>query len=170
MCAAGPARQVSSLVEQAQLRGFDVQVIATPAATDFIDIAALEEQTGRRVRSRHRSPGQPRSPKADAAIIAPASANTINKLANGIADNYALDVLTELIGMGVPVVILPFVNTALVNRHPFDRSVNTLRREGVTVLIETEAFRPHEPGTGQGKQDEFPWELALESVTTEKEG
>src|SRR5262245_60089844 len=79
VCAAGPATHVGRLVDLAHDRGWDVQLIATPAALDFLDIPALEAHTGRSVRSHYRKPGQPRSPKADAIIVAPASYNTINK-------------------------------------------------------------------------------------------
>jgi 3-polyprenyl-4-hydroxybenzoate decarboxylase len=106
-CAAGPAADVGVLVGQAQQRGWSVQAIATPAALAFVDTGALERQTGRPLRSTHRPPGSPRSPKADAIIIAPASFNTINKLAQGIADCYALDVANEAVGLGV------FVDEAL---------------------------------------------------------
>lgn len=130
--------------------------MATPAAVSFIDIEALEKQTRRPVRSQHRAPGDPRSPKADAIIIAPATFNTINKLANGIADNYVLDVTNEAIGLGVPTVILPFVNTAYANRAPFNASVERLRREGVDVLIGPDFFQPHKPGQGRKQQKATP--------------
>lgn len=160
VCAAGPAAQVTELVDQAQARGWAVQVIATPTATAFIDESDLERRTGRPVRSRHRESGQPRSPKADAIVIAPASFNTINKLAAGIADNYAMDVVGESLGIGVPVVVLPFVNAAYAARAPFRTSVESLRSEGVEVLLGPGEFVPHPPKTGAGV--EFPWKLALD--------
>ena len=79
VCGAGPAPDVGRLVSMAQERGWDVQVIATPAGIEFIDIAALETQTGRPVRSQYRKPGGIRSPRADAIIVAPATYNTINQ-------------------------------------------------------------------------------------------
>ncbi|MFL1427513.1 MULTISPECIES: flavoprotein [unclassified Nocardiopsis] len=161
VCAAGPAAEVGTLVGLAQEQGWAVQVMATPAAVGFIDVEALEKQTGRPVRSRHRRPGDPRSPKADAIIIAPATFNTINKLANGIADNYVLDVLNEAIGLGVPTVVLPFVNSAYANRTPFQESVENLRAEQVRVLIGPGEFIPHTPGAGASAFDRFPWALAL---------
>jgi hypothetical protein len=105
--------------------------MATPSAVSFIDLNALEKQTGGPVRSQHRAPDDPRSPKADAIIIAPATFNTINRLANGIADNYVLDVVNEAIGLGVPTVILPFVNSAYASRAPFQESVKKLQNEDV---------------------------------------
>lgn len=161
VCAAGPASEVGTLVGLAQEQGWAVQAMATPAAVDFIDIGALEKQTGRPVRSRHRAPGDPRSPKADAVIIAPATFNTINKLANGIADNYVLDVVHEAIGLGVPTAVLPFVNSAYASRAPFQASVEKLRAEQVQVLIGPGAFIPHDTGTGASAFDRFPWALAL---------
>lgn len=164
VCAAGPAGQVDRLIRPAQARGWRVQAISTPSAVDFFDGGAVEELTGRPVRSRHRGPNTPRSPKADAVVVAPASFNTINKLAAGIADNYALDVLNETIGLGVPVTILPFVNSAYAGRAPFRRSVAALQGEGVSVLLGEGGFVPHLAGQGADSFARFPWTAALESV------
>lgn len=116
VCAAGPAGEVGRLITLAQGRGWDVQVVATPSALAFLGIPELELQTRRPVRSEYRSPGAPRSPRADAIIVAPATFNTINKFANGISDTYALGILAEAPGLGIPVVILPFVNAVLAER------------------------------------------------------
>ena len=99
VCSAGPAGQVGHLVHLAQDQGWAVQIIATPPALSFIDIPKLEAQTGRPVRSQYRGPGEPRSPRADAIIVAPATYNTINKWVHGISDNYALGILAEAPGL-----------------------------------------------------------------------
>ncbi|WP_150236409.1 flavoprotein [Nocardiopsis quinghaiensis] len=164
VCAAGPAEHVDRLISPALAQGWQVQVIATPAALGFFDTQAVEDLTGRPVRSRHRAPGIPRSPKADAIVVAPASFNTVNKLAQGVADNYALDVLNEGIGFGIPVVVLPFVNAAYAQRRPFQRSVALLREEGVRVLLGEGAFVPHPAGQGGDAFDRFPWEQTLATV------
>jgi phosphopantothenoylcysteine synthetase/decarboxylase len=164
VCAAGPAADVGKLVDHAHQRGWDVQIIATPSALDFIEAEALETQTGRPVRSHYRKPGEPRSPKADAIIVAPATYNTINKWANGISDTYALGILAEAPGLGIPVVVLPFVNTALAMRRPFRRSVEDLREEGARVLLGPGQFEPHAPGTGGIHMDAYPWNLAMDEA------
>lgn len=161
VCGAGPASEVGRLVELARERGWDVQVIATPAAMDFIDAPALEAQTGRTVRSQYRKPGEPRSPKADAIIVAPATYNTINKWALGVSDTYALGILAEASGLGIPTVALPFVNSALAGRRAFRRSVEELRTEDVCVLLGPGRLEPHAPGTGEERANSFPWLLAL---------
>jgi hypothetical protein len=72
---------------------------------------------------------------ADAIIVAPATYNTINKWAQGISDTYALGILAQTTALGVPIVVLPFVNSALAARAPFRRSIEELRREGVHILL-----------------------------------
>jgi phosphopantothenoylcysteine synthetase/decarboxylase len=164
VCGAGPAGEVGRLVELAHDRGWTVQIIATPSALSFIDVPKLEAQTGRKVRSEYRGPGEPRSPRADAIIVAPATYNTINKWANGISDTYALGILAEAPDLGIPVVVLPFVNSALAGRVPFRNSVNSLRREGVRILLGPGEFEPHPPGSGGDRISDFPWQLTLASL------
>ncbi|TMR89987.1 flavoprotein [Nonomuraea basaltis] len=161
VCAAGPAGDVGRLVTMAQDQGWTVQIIATPPALDFIDVPQLEQQTGRPVRSQYRKPDEPRSPRADAIIVAPATYNTLNKFAQGIADTYALGVLSEAPGLGIPVVVLPFVNSALASRTPFRRSVEDLRADGVRVLFGPGQFEPHPPSSGGDRIDAYPWKRAL---------
>jgi phosphopantothenoylcysteine synthetase/decarboxylase len=78
-----------------------VGVIATPQGLGFIDAQAVEARTGYPIRSAWRSPGDARPlPPADAIAVAPATFNTINKWAAGIADTLALGVLCEAYGLG----------------------------------------------------------------------
>jgi len=169
VCGAGPASDVGRLVELAQDRAWTVQIIATPSALALIDTPKLQAQTGRPVRSEYRCPGEPKSPRADAIIVAPATYNTINKWANGITDTYALGILAEAPGLGIPVVALPFVNSALAGRAPFKDSVNALRSEGVQILLGPGEFEPHPPGAGGERISDFPWHLALASVSDHSE-
>ena len=163
-CAAGPASHVGALVTLAQQRGWRVQLVATPAAVAFLDIPALEAQTSQPVRSQYRAPGEPHSRPADAIIVAPATYNTINKWAQGISDTYALGLLAEATGMGIPTVVLPFVNTALAARAPFRRSVDELRREGVQILLGPGGVEPHPPRSGSDLTGAFAWRLGIDQV------
>jgi phosphopantothenoylcysteine synthetase/decarboxylase len=163
-CGTGPAAAIGTLVKLASERGWIVQVIATPAALAFFDPATIEAQTGSPVRSQYRKPGESRSKIADATIVAPATYNTINKWAHGISDTYALGVLAETTGLGVPIVVLPFVNSALASRPPFVRSVEALRAEGVRILLGPGGVEPHPPRTGGELIDSYPWHLALDEA------
>ena len=164
VCGAGPAIAIMTFVKLAIDRGWTVQVIATPSALPIFDQAAIESLTGSPVRSKYSPPGSPRSRIPDAIAVAPATYNTINKWALGISDTYALGVLAEQTGLGVPIAVLPFVNAALASRTPFQQSVKTLRAEGVSILLGPGAFEPHEPHTGGSLIDSYPWHLALDEV------
>jgi hypothetical protein len=159
-CGAGPAAAIGTYVKLAQDRGWAVQVVATPAALDFFDQQAIADQSGSPVRSQYAKPGASRSRIPDAILVAPATYNTINKWAHGISDTYVLGILAEATGLDVPIVILPFVNTTLASRTPFRGSVESLRAEGVKILLGPDGFQPHPPRTG----DSNPWHLGLDEA------
>ena len=163
-CGAGPAEQLATLVKQAIDRGWTVQVIATPSALEFFDAPEIEAETGTLVRSQYSKPGAPRSRIPDAIIVAPATFNTINQWALGIADTYALGVLAEQTGLGIPIVVLPFVSDALASRPQFSRSVKALRAEGVSILLGPGGVALH-PAHGESDvMERFPWQLALDEA------
>ncbi|MEU9139731.1 flavoprotein [Streptomyces sp. NPDC048404] len=161
VCAAGVAEGVGTLITAARVRGWEVGVIATPQGLGFIDAAAVEERTGRPIRSAWRAPGDPRPfPAPDAVALAPATFNTVNKWAAGISDTLALGTLCEAYGLGVPIAVLPCVNEALAAHPAYRASVERLRGMGV---------RFGDPYTGEGQQDggrgDFPWERVLGLLT-----
>ena len=164
VCGAAPAGYVDRLVVQARTRGWTVQVIATTTACEhFVDLPALERLLGEPVRTGYRAEHEIRPP-ADAVIVAPATYNTINKWAGGISDTYVLTLLAELTGLGTPIVVLPFVNTALAANPVFARSVAELRACGVTVLFGPGVAVPHPPRTAATRIDAYPWHLALDAL------
>ncbi len=164
-CAAGPARDVGVLDDQAQAEGWDVCCILTPSARHFVDAAALETRTGHPVRSEYKKPDEPDVlPPSDAIIVAPASFNTIDKWAAGISDTLALGLITEAIGKGLPIVTIPAVNAAQTQHPVWERSVATLRAAGVRVLHGDEVYAIHPPGEGAQYLHVFPWHRALAAL------
>ncbi|MFJ2302043.1 flavoprotein [Streptomyces sp. NPDC087787] len=163
VCAAGIAEGVSKLITAAQERGWEVGVIATPVAMGgFFDTAAVEAQTRRPVRSAWRTPGDPRPfPPPDAVAVAPATFNTLNKWAAGIADTLALATLCETYGLGVPVAVLPCVSDTLAAHPAYRDSLVRLRGMGVRF---GEPFSG-EPAPGGGRP-EFGWERVLDLLDT----
>jgi len=165
VCGAGPATDVDRLIEAAQERSWTAAITATAGALPFVDVPMIEELTGNPVRTSYQTqPNNQRAlPHVDAVIIAPATYNTINKLALGVADTYPLTSAAELMGRGIPTVIIPFVNAALAARAPFQRAIVDLRAEGVRVLSgPDDNWEPHPPGTGPGIQALFPWQQAFQ--------
>ncbi|WP_428963114.1 flavoprotein [Micromonospora fluostatini] len=168
VCGAGPTTDVAHLVHAAHAQTWTAAVTATPNAMNFLNTPAIEELTGTAVRSSYRAaPGARRSlPAPDALVIAPATFNSINKIALGLADNYAMTSVAEMIGRRVPTVIVPFANAALAARLPFRRAVASLRDEGVHVIVGPEHdWEPHPPGSGNDRQRTFPWTTAFEIAT-----
>nr|WP_240678913.1 flavoprotein [Streptomyces sp. SID4937] len=161
VCAAGIAGEVGLLITEAQQRGWDVVVVATPQGLGFIDAPAVEAQTGYPIRSAWRSPGEPRPlPAPDAIAVVPATFNTVNKWAAGISDTLALGILCESYGLGVPTAVLPYVNSAQAAHPAYAESLRRLRDMGILIG----SYEPHRPKAGGGA-DCFRWEEALELLT-----
>lgn len=162
VCASPRARRVGELVSRAQARGWTVCVIPTPQALKFIDQPVLEQQTGFPVQAEYEPSSATVSlPPPDAMLVCPATFNTINKWAYGLADTLALALLTEAIGQGVPLVAAPALNSAQAAHPAFERSVAALRNMGVVVLYGPGIYEPGPPGTGGRSYD---WELPLEAL------
>jgi phosphopantothenoylcysteine synthetase/decarboxylase len=161
-CGGRPAGKLPDFVSFAQGLGWDVCVIATPDGTKFLDASSLAELTGHPVRVAYKDPDEPDVlPPADAFVIAPATFNTINKLAAGISDTLALGLVNEGIGKGLPVIAVPWPNADLVRHPAFQRSVTLLREWGVTVMLDPARL----PRASVPEPARFPWkELRAELV------
>jgi phosphopantothenoylcysteine synthetase/decarboxylase len=164
-CGSAVTRDVGRLVTLGQRDGWDVCVILTPDATKFVDVPALARQTGHPVRSTYKNPGDPDVlPDPDAMIVCPATVNTINKWAAGIADTLALGLLVEGLGKGLPIVAMPFTNAAMAAHPAFLESLVRLRDWDVTVLFGDHVMPLHPPGTGERRLENFPWEMAVTAL------
>lgn len=128
--------------------------MASPDALAFIDRQDIEERIGSPVRSAYRLPCDPRPPRADAVIVAPATYNSVCKIYLGVADTYALSLAAEAIGLGIPVLIAPYVNSALARRRPYVEAISGLRAEGAHVVL-----TDLPPAIWNGPLEEYPWEL-----------
>jgi phosphopantothenoylcysteine decarboxylase len=165
VCGSPAARGVGRMVAASLDLGWTVCVVATPDGRKFIDAAALAEQTGFAVRSAYKNPGDPDVlPVADAMVVAPATVNTINKWAAGIADTLALGLIVEAVGKGLPLVAVPFTNTAMAAHPAFGESIEKLRRWGVTVVWGPDVLPEFPPGEGDRHVDAFAWDRALREI------
>jgi phosphopantothenoylcysteine synthetase/decarboxylase len=152
---ASPARDLPAQVSALAAAGWDTCVITTPEGARFFDAAQIAGQTGHPVRTGFKDPGAPDVlPPPDAFAAAPATFNTVNKWAAGISDTLALGLLNEAVGLGLPIVAVPWPNAALARHPAFGRSIATLRECGITVILDPARL----PGTAPPGQDRFPWE------------
>jgi phosphopantothenoylcysteine synthetase/decarboxylase len=128
---------VPSLVRRCQDAGWRVVVFSTSAGTRFINLDELEQLTGEPVRSEYRLPGTGKAtPAADAVLACPLTFNSVNKFAHGHADNFAVGLLCEMAGYGVPVVVVPHCKPQLARHPAFAASLETLDRMGIAVLFD----------------------------------
>jgi len=131
---------VPALVDQLQAVSWQVVVFSTPFGTRFADVAELERLTGQPVRSEYRLPGTSKPvPPADVVLACPLTFNSVNKFAHGHADNFAVGLLCEMAGYGVPVVVVPHCKPQLASHPAFAMSLDTLRGMGVRVLFDLDA-------------------------------
>ncbi|MET8351739.1 MULTISPECIES: flavoprotein [unclassified Micromonospora] len=164
-CGSPLARHVGRLVDLAQQDGWEVCVVATPDGAKFVDRSALIRQTGHPVRTHYKNPGDPDVlPPADAMIVCPATVNTVNKWAAGIADTLALGLLVEAQGKGVPIVAVPYTNAAMAAHPAFRAGLARLAEWGVTVLFGDHVVALHPPGTGEQHLHAFPWQMPLAAL------
>lgn len=163
-CAAPPALHVRALLDQAAERGWEVCLIATPAAAVWLadQAAGLAAATGHPVRSAYKLPGEPDVlPPPDAIVVAPATSNTINKWAAGISDNLALGIITEAIGKRLPLVALISLNEAQAAHPAFARNIRELQDAGVSVIS---GASDRTPGADDTAEYGFRWHLALDAL------
>ena len=144
------ARLRVEVAEPAVRRGWRLAITLTPTAARWLsasgELDPLRALTVLPVRSESRLPSEPKPyPMPDAFLFVPATANSLAKLALGIADNQALTALGEAIGApGVPIVVRPQADENQ-RRHPaFSAHVMTLRAAGVWIA-DGPADEPWEP-------------------------
>ena len=130
------------LLRRLQDHGFLVTVIPTRASLNFVGVATWEALSGREIATDlwnnvHQVPHVSIAKKADAIIIAPATADILAKMAHGIAD----DLLTNtLLASTAPVIVVPAMHTEMWLNPATVSNIETLRNRGVVVI---------EPGTGK---------------------
>jgi hypothetical protein len=155
------------LVEPLVALGHEVAVTLTPTAGRWLaeigEVGKLEAVTGLPVRAEPRMPGEPRPhPRPDAYVVAPASANTVAKLALGIGDNQALSILSESVG-SVPMVVFPRVNAAHARHPAWQSHLSVLRTAGVQLLYDKDIWPLHEPRSTPDARP-LPWPLILQAA------
>ena len=124
--------------------GAEVQVVITPAGKEFITPVTLSALTSKPVVSEFfaQRDGSWHSHVdlglwADAMVVAPATASTIGKMANGIADNM---LVTTYLSMKAPVFVAPAMDLDMFAHPSTQKNLQTLRSYGNIII---------EPGEGE---------------------
>ncbi len=144
------AYKALELVRLATGAGHSVRVVQTPASRHFVGSASFAALTGapvlheefERDPARGAFPGQPlpaHEPishlelvrNAELYLVAPASANTIAKLAHGLADNL---LCSAALAATCPLVVAPAMNNHMYEHPAVQANLETLRARGVNVV------------------------------------
>ncbi len=126
------------LVSKLKQNGFEVKVAASKSALEFIGVASLEGLSGNKIAHDTFEDGGAMDHInlvrwADLIIAAPASANFINRIANGIGD----DLISTLVlahDFKKPFLICPAMNTQMYLHPATQKSIKNLREYGFEIL------------------------------------
>lgn len=133
--------KVCSLVRLMVARGWQVQVVATAHALDFVGEITWRTLSQRAVERDAFAPNADWHPRhialadwCDLFLVAPCSANTLAKLAQGMADNLLTEAALAL-APGKPLWVAPSMNTRMWEHPATQANVQTLRERGARVLV-----------------------------------
>ena len=124
-------------------RGAVVDVVMTPAAAEFVRPLTFAALTGRSVHvdlwaTVDRKPGHIALAERPAlAVVAPATFNTIGKMALGLADNLLTSIFSAYAGK---LLLAPALNSGMWANPAFQHNLNALKERGARVVG---------PGTGR---------------------
>jgi hypothetical protein len=127
--------------------GWQVEVVATPSAGAWLD-----EATVSRLNSALGG-GDQSSAEPDVVVVAPATFNTVAKLATGIADTYAHSRLCEALGQRIPMVLVPMINNKLWGHPALEGHIRTLAEAGV-AFVDCQSGGPEPGAVKSGTGDE----------------
>jgi len=148
-CGGLDVRFAAELAKPAADRGWRLAITLTPAAHRWLEhtggLGELASYTDLPVRNVSRLPGEPRPhPDPEVFLFAPASANSVAKLALGIADNQALTVLGDVLGTpGITIAVAYQIQDTRVHHPAWQRHLDTLADAGVAL----ERLDPARPWT-----------------------
>ncbi|GEQ32938.1 bifunctional phosphopantothenoylcysteine decarboxylase/phosphopantothenate--cysteine ligase CoaBC [Marinilactibacillus psychrotolerans] len=132
-----------SLMRELMKLGAEVRVSMTPSATKFISPLTFQVLSKQTVHVDTFSEDDPKYVQhihhadwAELSIIAPATANTIAKIANGTADNF---VTSALLATTTPIFVVPAMNEHMYEHPATQTNIEILKKRGVYIM---------EPATG----------------------
>lgn len=153
------AYKAAALVRLFVKAGAEVQVIMTPNAREFITPVTLSTLSGKPVITEFftANTGEWHSHVdlglwADAFVVAPATASTIAKMANGVADNM---LVTSYLSTRAQVFVAPAMDFDMMQHPTTTRNIATLRADGCRIIEPAEGeLASHLVGKGRMEEPE----------------
>ena len=168
------AYKIASLASALKKLGADVEVIMTRNATNFINPITFETLTGHKClvdtfdrnfefNVEHVSIAK----KADVFMVAPASANVIGKIANGICDDM---LTTTFMACRCPKIISPAMNTAMYENAILQDNLAKLESYGMNVIKPASGYLAcGDVGAGKMPEPEVLLDYILQEIEYDKD-
>jgi phosphopantothenoylcysteine decarboxylase/phosphopantothenate--cysteine ligase len=132
------AYKIPELIRDLKRCQLDIEVVMTKAAQEFVTSTVLREVSGNPIHTglfdpivewdvQHISLAQ----KADLVVVAPATANIIGKMANGIADDLLSSVL---MATHAPILLAPAMNSGMYQNPAVQNNIQTLKKRGIHFI------------------------------------
>src|SRR5438094_3339347 len=140
--------KVPEIARELMRHGADVYAVISPSTEKMIGADLLEWATGNPVvthltgKLEHIALGGKSEGHTDLVLVAPATANTIGKLATGIDDTPVTTVAATAIGSRIPVMIAPAMHEPLYDHPIVQENISRLKKIGVECI---------EPEVSEGK-------------------
>jgi phosphopantothenoylcysteine decarboxylase / phosphopantothenate---cysteine ligase len=143
------AYKAAELLRTLQDRGLDVHVVMTAGARNFVTPLTFAALSGHKVITDvfAENGDEPNSESAiehialaqgiDALVIAPATANVIAKIAQGIADDF---LTTLCLATKAPIIVAPAMNVNMWENAATQQNLETLRARGIQILEPDEGY------------------------------
>jgi len=138
------AYKMASVASSLTKQGHEVHVVMTESAQEFISPVTFRAITGLPVETdlfsepeKHEVKHISLADKTDIALIGPATANIIGKIANGIADDLLSTIITAIT---VPVIIAPAMNVNMFNNPIIQENLDYLSNKGYKILTPSEGM------------------------------
>lgn len=142
LCITGSVAAVEcvALARRLMRHGAEIYTVMSSMGTKIIHPYLMEWATGNSViteltgQIEHITLAGKHSSRVDMVLIAPATANTIGKVANGIDDTPVTTTASSAIGAGIPVVIVPAMHESLYDHPAVIENIEKLKSMGIEVV------------------------------------
>ena len=132
------AYKSADIIKFLKKNNLNVSVVMTKAAESFIGSLTLASFSGEEVFCENSQEINSRvmahinlARKADVLLVAPATANTISKMANGLADNL---LTATVLATKAPIIVAPAMNTVMYENNIFQENCLRLKKNGVIFV------------------------------------
>ena len=151
------AYKICTLIRLYKKAGANVRVVLTPNALNFVTKLTLQSLAGGDVYIDHfeideYKPEHIALTESDIFVVAPASANTISKISNGICDNL---LTSTACAFKNPVLVAPAMNTGMWENKFIQQNIQNLKNNGYHIIEPSSGFLAcGTNGTGRMKEPE----------------